>query len=473
MPLSALTAGIDRIDRLLQFNNSPRGAVDELSGICQDLRQQTYFDAGTGCVNDQLPAVVPHLPPKEIWCDGKELPLDVWRLISFEFDLVSSAIASQVPVTDIGQGIATQGGLLLGHILNQLGNQMVHFAVLPGALPPNINNELDCATPVEVSAARLFFEIGALLTPLASDDFTRWYAGVRYLHWLDGLKTELRISDTFNQPNIDSRYRGLFAEEMAIGIMAVILTDRLGTVRTNNTIEVLPSPYQSGQPIADFVAESVDPTGANRLIIAESKGSLGSRVSASRRTRAKQQIRQTSIALPGAQTKVGLTFCSSLFFSGQSSGTHCLVNDPEPEQGDLIVDTAQAWRIAYAKTLRFAGLDVAARRVVHGEPAANLGRTSDDEKREWRSERERDLYQRRRACRERHGAELLLDLGAYGLMMDSLVLDNVRHGIDEDVPQKLSRHLHRRRFERDSREKATRSFMTSLGIGCVLYEELG
>jgi len=137
------------------------------------------------------------------------------------------------------------------------------------------------------------------------------------------------------------------------------------------------------------------------------------------------------------------------------------------------VDTAQAWRIAYAKTLRFAGLDVAARRVVHGEPAANLGRTSDDEKREWRSERERDLYQRRRACRERHGAELLLDLGAYGLMMDSLVLDNVRHGIDEDVPQKLSRHLHRRRFERDSREKATRSFMTSLGIGCVLYEELG
>ena len=126
MPLCTLTAALDRIDRLqLDNSDSASTAADELNGICQDLRQQTYFDAGTGCVNDQLPAVVPLLPPEEIWCDGKELPLDVWRLISFEFDLVSSAIASQVPVTDIGQGVATQGALLLGHILNQLGNHLV------------------------------------------------------------------------------------------------------------------------------------------------------------------------------------------------------------------------------------------------------------------------------------------------------------------------------------------------------------
>jgi hypothetical protein len=412
--------------------------------------------------------MVPLLAPEEIWCEGKELPLDVWRLISFEFDLVSSAIASQVPLTDVGQGNVTPGALLLGHILNQLGNKMVSFVAVPGSLPQSIANELNGAAPVEVSAARLFFEIGALLTPLAADNFTRWYAGVRYLHWLDAGKTELRIRDAFDQPNIDSRYRGLFAEEMAIGLMAVILADRLGTVRTNNTVEILPSAYPSGQPIADFVAESVDPSGADRLIIAESKGSLGTRVSASRRARAKQQIQQTSVSLPGAPMGVGLTFCSSLYFSSQSSGTHCLVNDPEPSEGDLILDPIRAWRVAYAKTLRFAGLDVAARRVMHGEPAANLGRTEDGERGEWRSERERDLFRRRTACRERYSAELLLDLGAYGLMMDSLVWKVVRHGIDLESSQTLLHHLYRRSIDRNAQGRGRRSFMTGLGIGCVL-----
>ena len=38
---------------------------------------------------------------------------------------------------------------------------------------------------MDVSLARVFCEAGALLTPLASEDFTKWYGAVRYLHWID------------------------------------------------------------------------------------------------------------------------------------------------------------------------------------------------------------------------------------------------------------------------------------------------
>jgi hypothetical protein len=474
IPLAALTDALDRIDALMPSSrHNIQDAVDELNAVCQDLRQQTYFDAGTGCVNDQVPAVVPLLPPEEIWYTDRELPLDVWRLVSFEFDLVSSAIASQVPVMDIGQGVATQGALMLGHILNQLGNRMVQFSALPDTLHPTILAELDSSTPVHVSAARLFFEAGSLLTPLAPTDFTRWYAGVRYLNWLDQRHTEFRVRSMYSQPNVDSRYRGLFAEEMAIGLMAVVLTDRLGAVRINNTVEVLPPTYQGGQMIADFVAESVDSAGRNRVFIAESKGSLGSKVSTSRRTRAKQQVSNTSVSVPGIQTQLGLTFCSSMFFSNQSSITNCLVNDPKPREEGPFLDRSHAWRIAYAKTLRFAGLDAAARSVAHGEPVKRLGGEYDDGRREYRSDRERHLDWRRRACRKQYGAELLLDFGNYGLMMDSLVLDILRHGIHEEVPEKLAYPPHMRRRERPARGIETRSFLTGLGIGCVLYEELG
>ena len=64
--------------------------MEEIASACQELRQKTYFDTGTDCVNDDLPSMVPLLPPEEIWLDQRELPLDVWRLVSFDFDLVSS-----------------------------------------------------------------------------------------------------------------------------------------------------------------------------------------------------------------------------------------------------------------------------------------------------------------------------------------------------------------------------------------------
>ncbi len=67
------------------------------------------------------------------------------------------------------------------------------------------------------SLARVYFEAGCLLTPLASNDYTKWHSAIRYLHWIDVAEKELRVEDRFKGKTIDSRYRGLFAEETAIG----------------------------------------------------------------------------------------------------------------------------------------------------------------------------------------------------------------------------------------------------------------
>jgi hypothetical protein len=470
--ISALMTAVDGIMQHRFTQNSRQNAVDELQRICQDLREQTYFNFQTKCANDEVPALVPLFPPEGIWYEGRELPLDVWRLISFQFDLVSTEIASGIPIMDVGRGVATHGAMLLGHIVRELGSQRVSFGIGAGTLDQGVLGELRCTDTIEVPAFRLFFEAGCLLTPLAATDFERWYVAVRYLHWLERRDGELRVREIFSQSDVDSRYRALFAEDMAIGIMAVILRDRLGVVRINNTAEVVDlTRFQRDQARADFVTMGTGPSRRPRQIIAESKGSIGRKVRAERRQWAKKQVQQTAISLPLVTDKVGLTFCSSLYYNDQSLSTHCLVDDPDPNDGDHCVDQTNAWRIAYAKALRFAGLDAAARSVARGEPAKSLKIPFYDEL-EGRDEREKYLIWRRGACRERYSAELLLDLGAYGLMIDDVILNILIHGITEETHDEIFSRLQDRLNDPRFLDETSRSFMTGLGIGCVFYEDL-
>jgi hypothetical protein len=57
-------------------------------------------------------------------------------------------------------------------------------------------------------------------------------------------------------------------------------------------------------------------------------------------------------------------------------------------------------------------------------------------------------------------------------MIDSSVLNILRYGIHEENAEKLLKNLSVRKYEGGTSEGKTRSFMTSLGIGCVLYAEL-
>ena len=230
---------------------------------------------------------------------------------------------------------------------------------------------------IDVSLARLFFEAGSLLTPLANQDFIKWYAAIRYSHSIDDGTVELRVRDEFNRDSVDCRYRGLFAEEMAIGLMAVVSGDVFGARPINNTIEVmLPrTAVLTGGLIADFLAQAINPTNSERTtIIAESKGSLGKAISNTRQTRAKQQVAATNAIVSGTAKTLPLTFGSTVCFTSRTSQTRCLVTDPPKDFNEELINVnpIRAWRIAYAKTFRFIGMETAARQIYRGEPADSI-----------------------------------------------------------------------------------------------------
>jgi hypothetical protein len=190
----------DAINRILQLRGGPiQQDLEALSGICESLRQQTSFNSHTGCVNDRLPAMVPLLPPEEIWHDGRELPLDVWRLISFEFDLVSASLAAQTSVQDFAFTSLSAEALAFRYMIKQLGRQRVSFDVVPTNIVPPWAARLSAPQKINVTLARLFFEAGSLLTPLAQDEFAKWFAGFRYTHWVSAA-ADFRVRS--QQPSI-------------------------------------------------------------------------------------------------------------------------------------------------------------------------------------------------------------------------------------------------------------------------------
>src|ERR1700724_1155452 len=120
MQASDLDNAASEILRLRHRHEPVEAILDELVNVCQRLRRRTRFDGSTGCVNDTLPAIVPLLPPEEIWLDGRELPLDVWRLLSCETDLVSSSLAAHVPLGDVAFGSLTQSGMAFRLLMSRM-----------------------------------------------------------------------------------------------------------------------------------------------------------------------------------------------------------------------------------------------------------------------------------------------------------------------------------------------------------------
>lgn len=467
----AVTKILELKREILFGRKSSEHMLDEVAVICQSLRRKTHFDSGTGCINDDVPAIVPILPPEAIMLNGQELPLDVWRLISFEFDLGSPALSSYI--SDVSHGSFTLAALSFSTLMNSIGKQEIEFTLFEKKMPKDLKKQLNCPTSVKTSLARLFFEAGCLLTPLADQAFSQWYLAIRYFHWLSKKSTKLCVEDKFNTDPIDSRYKGIFSEEMAIGLMAIVLSDKLGVFRINNTVEIIPkSSYPTGKPIADFVAlgQNLKGTGT-QLIVAESKGSLGSKVSKKRRKRAKEQVMQTSLVVPGTTDTLALTFCSSLYYTSQKIETNCLIEDPPPEQHSepIRIDSVHAWRVAYSKALRFVGLEVASRQVLRGEPATFLR----DSRRENADQRDQRRNLRDRWTRNRFNSELISDVGSWGVMLDRDVLEILRKGISPEENLELQGILNRRQQIDFSESTERISFQNSLGIGCVNYSEIG
>ncbi len=456
--------------------NQTERVLEEIAAACQDLRQQTNFNTGTGCVNDRLPSMVPLLPPAEIWLDGRELPMDVWRLISYEFDLVSSAVSSQVTVQDFAFSAVNQNALAFRSLIGQLGNRRAKFDVDFESIPADWTSGLTQPLSLDVSLARIFFEAGSLLTPLADQDVIRWYAALRYLHWIADGASELKVKDEFDRDSVDCRYRGLFAEETAIGMMAVVLSDVFGAKPINNTVEVVsPGQLQPGQPIADFIAQATNPTNSKKTtLIAESKGSLRKAISRARRDRAKKQVAITNLVFAGAVETLPLTFCSTICFKNQSKQTRCLVFDPpqESESNPIKVDSVHAWRVAYSKVFKFVGMEAASRQILRGDPAESIRPIdfSFDHDRN-RTERDRERIRRARAARNLFRMDLVLDAGSCAIGVDQIIGRVLSKGINQESQLEIFEALDsRREVRREQGPKA--SFESSLGIGCIFYAEI-
>jgi len=448
--------------------------LEHISDICTKLRRRTTFSDRTGCTNDSVPAIVPLLPPEEIWLNGRELPLDVWRLIAFEFDLVSSGVNFIGRTPQFSFSSFSQAGLAFSTMMGRMDARQVSFKVNVQNIPAPLNTNYPSSKRLKVSLGRLFFEAGRLLTPLAEDELTPWYSGIRYLGWISN-RTQLSAREQFKRESVDSRYRGLFAEEVAIGMMAIVLGDVFRATVITNTSELLPPTASVAEPVADFIARARYPGSRKRLsIIAESKGSVGSSVVKQRKERAKMQVATTKYRFKNSQTKLALTFCSSIFFDNQKRDTTVLVDDPpddppnEPNENAYLIDPIDALRASYAKTLRFIGMERAFRQVLRGEgaeiPSLDEDRQTD---REW-TERDRLRFHQANMARERFHAEIILDVGPCGVAIDFGVLRVLRAGIHAETAEMLEGLLE----ERSPGVGQRMSFITSQGIGCVFYDEL-
>lgn len=151
------------------------------------------------------------------------------------------------------------------------------------------------------------------------------------------------------------------------------------------------------------------------------------------------------------------------------------MTDPPAQLGDdaIRIDPAEAWRVAYAKTLKFVGLETAAQQIVRGEPASALRPMDFDRQGDRRrGDRERLRLRRAEAARELFGMSLLLDVGQYALAFDAAALDVLRRrGIDGESHLRLSQILGSR-MEHGRRTLRGGSFETSLGLSCISYSEL-
>jgi hypothetical protein len=194
-------------------------------------------------------------------------------------------------------------------------------------------------------------------------------------------------------------------------------------------------------------------------------------VNKKRVARAKKQAGATNARFANSQGKMPLAFCSSIPFASQKREASCRVIDPPSQnaEDDLIIHPSDAWRVAYAKALRFVGLEAAAHQVIHGYAVTALQPIEDNPERMpgERSSGERLRGLRARRAYERFSANLLLDTGPCAVAIDPRVLRLLREeGVTSEADPVFGH------FAQSREAKTGNSFLNYLGLGCIFYDEL-
>ena len=234
---------------------------------------------------------------------------------------------------------------------------------LPQRLPRNGN--------LSVSLHRLLIETGIALTRATSSwDPRTWYALYRYGADFAGTSPCLRFYSGVTQK--DPRPTAVASEEVATGISCYLLRENFGLLHIADVYECI----QRGE------LSYVDPTDRRRpdyfgedsrgkTVLAESKGSTGTRSSISKRIDPEgweqvQNVKPVNLPLGAAcgRVVIGTHFC--IEGKHKRSETTTIIKDPKGSESELRnPESDTAIRLSYAKALRFMGQDVLAESLIY------------------------------------------------------------------------------------------------------------
>ncbi len=209
----------------------------------------------------------------------------------------------------------------------------------------------------EVRVGRLLLEAGILTTPAIRAwplrpfwDPRTWHALFKYADLLRVEDDRLYLDPAFEE--MDERWRGLLAEEVAIGFAACLLRDRFDVVHIADVKGLLPRARKGRR--ADYACG----VRSGGWIVAEVKGT-GTRTGRLPMADAKTQATAIPASVTGGGTTARQNFGIGLALGvAGRTDTIAKLRDPPPDGGEVSPDDLAA--VAYGKVLTAAGLDARA-----------------------------------------------------------------------------------------------------------------
>jgi len=226
------------------------------------------------------------------------------------------------------------------------------------------------AERLSVPLHRILLETGIAATPATSAwDPRSWYPFFRYAPDFAGTAPRLRFYSGVAER--DPRHTAIASEELAAGIATYILREHFGQVHIADVQPLIGSgDVQYVDPASGKRPDFFCLDGSNQALFAECKGKQGTRSPLLREIdgnarRQLENVRATRHQLRSSCNRVaiGTHFC--VHGRHPQSETTTVVRDPEGPPSIKKGDPDDfAIRVAYAKVLRFLGLDSIAERML-------------------------------------------------------------------------------------------------------------
>lgn len=219
---------------------------------------------------------------------------------------------------------------------------------------------------LEASLHRILIEAGIAMTPATTVwDPRSWYALFKYGASFAGTAPRLRLYE--GSRGLDPRLTAVLAEEVACGVTCFILREKLGVDHIADVYPLLREgdlkfvACSDAENRPDFFCFDNN----SRGLLVESKGAMGTRSSIAERVEVEgwNQVMNVQPVKYRLRDKCGRLVIGTHFCIDKHHGrseTTTLLKDPDGAVGDDFPDSDLVLRVAYAKVLRFAGLDILA-----------------------------------------------------------------------------------------------------------------